>query len=110
MSITKEADSTFISKFSIAASLSFVFWIDASSVGTITQGLKDIRKAIWPIRPDESTLDWIGSLKENYIMVFDNADHQGKPHLLICGNKFRSALVSRRQADFDQPTGISSSQ
>ena len=74
MSITKEADPTFISKFSIAFSLSFVFWIDASSVGTITQGLKDIRKAIWPIRPDESTLDWIGSLKENYIMVFDNAD------------------------------------
>ena len=36
--------------------------------------------------------------------------HQGKPHLLICGNKFRSALVSRGQADFDQPTGISSSQ
>ena len=36
--------------------------------------------------------------------------HQEKPHLLICGNKFRSALVSRGQADCDWPTGISSSQ
>ena len=30
-----------------------------------------------------------------------NADqHQGKPHLLICGNKFRSALVSKGKLIF----------
>ena len=47
----------------------------------------------WTIVADQET-DW----------------HQEKPHLLICRNKFKSALVSRGQADFDWPTGISSSQ
>jgi hypothetical protein len=28
-------------------------------------------------------------------------NHQEKPHLLICGSKFRSVLVSRGQADFN---------
>ncbi|KIK05358.1 hypothetical protein K443DRAFT_91410, partial [Laccaria amethystina LaAM-08-1] len=53
---------------------SIVFWIDASSVGTITQGLKGI--CILPEAQSsgldgspESALHWIGSLKENYIMV-----------------------------------------
>ena len=32
---------------------------------------------------------------------------QEKPHLLICGNKFGSALVSREQANFGWPTKIS---
>ncbi|KIJ95578.1 hypothetical protein K443DRAFT_108573, partial [Laccaria amethystina LaAM-08-1] len=55
-------------------SFSFVFWIDASSVGTITQGLKGICNlpAAQSSRLDsspESALHWIGSLKENYIMV-----------------------------------------
>ena len=40
MSITKEAHPTLITKISIAFSFSSVFWIDASAVGTITQGLK----------------------------------------------------------------------
>ena len=79
MSINKEVDSTLISEISIASSFSFVFWIDASSIGTITQGLKGICNlpAAQPSGLDgspESALHWIGSLKENYIMVFDNAD------------------------------------
>jgi tetratricopeptide (TPR) repeat protein len=79
VSITTEADPTLISEISIAFSFSFVFWIDASSVGTITQGLKGICNlpAAQSSRLDsspESALHWIGSLKENYIMVFDNAD------------------------------------
>ncbi|KIK05841.1 hypothetical protein K443DRAFT_90526 [Laccaria amethystina LaAM-08-1] len=58
---------------------SFVFWIDASSIGTITQGLKGICNL--PAAQysgldgsPESALHWIGSLKEKYMMVFDNAD------------------------------------
>ena len=79
MSITKKADSTLNPDISIAFSFSIVFWIDASSIGTITQGLKGIRNlpAAQSSGLDgspELALHWIGSLKENYIMVFDNAD------------------------------------
>jgi hypothetical protein len=79
VSITKETDSTLISEISIAFSFPFVFWIDASSIGTITQGLKGICNlpAAQSSRLDgspESALHWIGSLEENYIMVFGNAD------------------------------------
>ena len=67
------------SKISIAFSFSPVFWIDASSVGTVTQGLKGIcnlpaAKSSGLDGSYESALNWIGSLKENYIIVFDNAD------------------------------------
>ena len=73
-------DPTLVSEELIAFSFSSVFWIDASSVGTIIQGLKGICN--FPAAQcsgldgpsPESALDWIGSLKENYIMVFDNAD------------------------------------
>jgi tetratricopeptide (TPR) repeat protein len=56
-----------------------VFWLDASSAGTITQGLKGICNLpeALPCALDgspESALLWIGSLKDNYAMVFDNAD------------------------------------
>ena len=79
MSVMKEAGPTFISEISIAFSFSPVFWIDSSSVGTITQGLKGICKlpeaqsSGLDGSPD-SALHWIGLLKENYVMVFDNAD------------------------------------
>ena len=79
MSSTKEVDSTLISEISIAFSFSPVFWIDSSSVGTITQGLKGICNL--PAAQYNgldgspvSALHWIGLLKENYVMVFDNAD------------------------------------
>jgi hypothetical protein len=73
------ADSTLIFKTLIALSFSSVFWIDASSVGTITQGLKGICNlpAAQSSRLDgspESALHWIGLLKGNYVMIFDNAD------------------------------------
>ena len=56
-----------------------VFWIDASSVGTITQGLKGIcnlpaAQSSGLDGSPESALHWIGLLKENYVLVFDNAD------------------------------------
>ena len=56
-----------------------MFWIDASSVGTITQGLKGIcnlpaAESSGLDGSPESALHWIGLLRENYIMVFDNAD------------------------------------
>ena len=67
------------SKMSLASSFSFVFWIDASSIGTITQGLKGICNLPAALSSGldgspESALHWIGSLKEKYMMVFDNAD------------------------------------
>ena len=79
MSITQEADTTLNSKVLIAFSFSSVFWIDASSVGTITQGLKGIcnlpaAQSSGLDGSPESALHWIGLLKENYVMVFDNAD------------------------------------
>jgi len=62
-----------------SSSFSHVFWIDASSVSTISQGLKGICNLpeAQPFALDgslESALLWIGSLKENYVIVFDNAD------------------------------------
>ena len=79
MSIINEADPTLIFKKLIAFSFSSVFWIDASSVGTITQGLKGIcnlpaAQSSGLDGTPESALHWISLLKENYIMVFDNAD------------------------------------
>ena len=66
--------------FPLVPSFSHVFWIDASLIGTITQGLKGICNL-----PEahssavdgslQSVLWWIGSLGENYAMVFDNADN-----------------------------------
>jgi len=63
----------------ITFSFSHVFWIDASSVSTIIQALKGIcnlpeaQSSALDGSP-ESALHWIGFLKENYAMVFDNAD------------------------------------
>ena len=61
------------------SSFSHVFWIDASSTSTITQGLKGICNLpeAQPCALDgslESALLWIGTLRENYLIVFDNAD------------------------------------
>ena len=55
-------------------SFSQVFWVDASSLSTILQTLKGIGQSCALDGSPESALQWIGSLKENYIMVFDNAD------------------------------------
>jgi tetratricopeptide (TPR) repeat protein len=56
-----------------------VFWIDASSTGSITQGLKGIcnlpAAQTQPLDGSpESALSWIGSLRDNYAIIFDNAD------------------------------------
>ena len=48
--------------------------MDASSSGTILQALKGIGHSCALDGSPESALRWIGSLKENYIMIFDNAD------------------------------------
>ena len=61
-------------------SFSHVFWIDASSIGTITQELRGIcnlpeaQSSALDGSP-QSALWWISSLGENYAMVFDNADN-----------------------------------
>ena len=79
MNVFKEADPILISNILFAFSFSSVFWIDASSVGTITQGLKGIcnlpaAQSSGLDGSPESALHWIGFLKENYILIFDNAD------------------------------------
>ena len=54
-----------------------VFWIDASSAGTILQGLICLLPEAKSSMLDgsaESALHWVGSLKENFAMVFGNAD------------------------------------
>jgi len=61
------------------SSFSHVFWIDASSDVAITQGLKGICNLPAAQTQSlngslESVLSWIGSLRDNYAMVFDNAD------------------------------------
>ena len=61
------------------SSFSHVFWIDASSTSTITQGLKGISNlpGAQSCALDgsiESALLWIGALRDNYVIVFDNAD------------------------------------
>ena len=43
-------------------------------MGTILQALKGISQSYALDGSPESALWWIGSLKENYIMIFDNAD------------------------------------
>lgn len=58
---------------------SHVFWIDASSACTISQSLKGIcnlqeAKLAGVDGSLESALLWIDSLKEDYLIVFDNAD------------------------------------
>ena len=63
----------------ITFSFSHVSWVDASSVSSITQALKgicnlpEVQSSALDGSP-ESALHWIGLLKENYAMVFDNAD------------------------------------
>ena len=79
MSITKKADLALLSETLTGFSFSSVFWIDASSVGTITQALKGIcnlpaAQSSGLDGSPESALHWIGLLKENYVMIFDNAD------------------------------------
>jgi hypothetical protein len=66
--------------FSLVPSFSHVFWIDASSIGTITQGLKGTcnlpeAQSSALDGSSQSALCWISSLGDNYAMVFDNADN-----------------------------------
>jgi hypothetical protein len=64
----------------LVSSFSHVFWIDASSIDTITQGLKGIsnlpeaQSSALDGSP-QSALWWISSLGNSYAMVFDNADN-----------------------------------
>ena len=48
--------------------------MDASSSGTVLQAPKGIGQSCALDGSPESALQWIGSLKVNYIMIFDNAD------------------------------------
>lgn len=58
----------------MSSHFSQVFWIDASSHTTIIQGLKGICNDSLANSSPELALQWLGSLKENYLLTFDNAD------------------------------------
>ena len=103
MSITKKADLTLISQISITFSFSSVFWIDASSVGTITQALKGIcnlpaAQSSGLDGSPESALCWIGLLKENYVIIFDNADSLSPAELeaYLPPGRGRNILITSR--------------
>jgi len=58
---------------------SHVFWVDASSVESITISLRGIfsifaAKACYPDDSVESVLQWMSVLQEEWLIVFDNAD------------------------------------
>ena len=59
--------------------LSHVFWVDASSVESITmslRGISSISAAQASCQDDsvESVLQWMSGIEEEWLMVFDNAD------------------------------------
>ncbi|KIK05405.1 hypothetical protein K443DRAFT_69603, partial [Laccaria amethystina LaAM-08-1] len=62
---------------------SHVFWIDASSVVTIQHSICDLPDAQSYILDGspESALRWIGSLKDNYVLVLDNLELLSKAEL-----------------------------
>ena len=64
----------------ICGRLSHVFWIDASSVESITmslRGISSISAAQGSCLDDsvESVLQWISGIQEEWLIVFDNADN-----------------------------------
>ena len=63
----------------VSGMLSHVFWVDASSVESITMSLRDISNvsaAQTSCLDDsfESILQWISGIQEEWLIVFDNAD------------------------------------
>ncbi|KAK0435462.1 uncharacterized protein EV420DRAFT_1281694, partial [Desarmillaria tabescens] len=61
-----------------------IFWIDASSESTIIQSLKNIqakyinilqKSSNFQINNESSTLDWISEFHEEWLLIYDNADH-----------------------------------
>jgi len=59
--------------------LSHVFWVDASSLENINMSLKGISsipaaQASYLDGSAESVLQWISSIREEWLIVFDNAD------------------------------------
>lgn len=66
--------------FKFESSFSHIFWIDASSVETISDCLRGIchvpAAQVFGLVEEspESALQWLGSLKSEFLMVFNNAD------------------------------------
>ena len=63
----------------ISGRLSHVFWVDASSVESITLSLRGISsisaaQASCPDDSVESVLQWMSGIQEEWLIVFDNAD------------------------------------
>jgi hypothetical protein len=56
--------------------MSHVFWVDASSLESIIMSLKGL-SGIPAAQADsaESALRWISGIQEEWLIVFDNADH-----------------------------------
>jgi hypothetical protein len=53
-----------------------VFWVDASSVESITMSLRGVSSISASCLDDsvESVLQWMSGIQEEWLIVFDNAD------------------------------------
>ena len=82
--------------------LSHVFWVDASSVESITMSLRGISSISAAQASDsvESVLHWMSGIQEEWLIVFDNADVQPVyvvERFLPLGNRGNILITSRNK-------------
>ena len=83
--------------------LSHVFWVDASSVESITMSLRGISSISAGRASDsvESVLHWMSGIQEEWLIVFDNADVPPVyvvERFLPSGNRGNILITSRNQS------------
>ena len=90
----------------ISGRFSYVFWVDAFSVESITMSLRGISsisaaKAFCLDNSIESVLQWISGIQEEWLIVFDNAD---EPPVYVVekfippGNRGNILITSRNRS------------
>ena len=90
----------------ISGRLSHVFWVDASSVESITmslRGISSISAAQASCLDDsvESVIQWISSIQEEWLIVFDNADNAPVSvvkRFIPLGNRGSILITSRNRS------------
>ena len=90
----------------ISDRLSHVFWVDASSEGSITmslRGISSISAAQASCLDDsvESVLQWISDIQEEWLIVFDNADNPPVhvvEKFIPSGNRGNILITSRNRS------------
>jgi GTPase SAR1 family protein len=90
----------------ISGRLSHVFWVDASSVESITMSLRAISSisAVPALRLDDSVqsvLQWMCGIQEEWLIVFDNADEPPvhvMERFIPPGNRGNILITSRNRS------------